>query len=257
MLLLVYTVVARAGRGWASARTLGSFAAGVALLAAFVAIERRVAHPLVRLGILRSAPLVRANLGAMAHVRRLLRLPVHRSRCTCRTCSAGRRCRPRWRSCRPACWWPSARPASGALVDRFGTARLIAVGFAAFVAGYALFLRDRRRPDVRRRTILPTMLLLGIGFALGFPSAEHPGDAGVADHEQGLASGLVNTSFQVGGAIVLGDRHRDRRQRRRAADFLDAIQPALAVVVGVSRRSGSSPRCPGSRARGRRVPATA
>src|SRR5262245_60425007 len=65
MLLLVYTVVEAPDAGWGSARTLGSFAAVGLILGAFVAIERRTAAPLVRLGILRSAPLVQANLGAM------------------------------------------------------------------------------------------------------------------------------------------------------------------------------------------------
>ena len=66
MLLLVFTVVEAPDAGWASARTLGSFVAVAVLLTAFVAIERRTARPLVRLGILRSASLVRANIGAMS-----------------------------------------------------------------------------------------------------------------------------------------------------------------------------------------------
>src|SRR5687768_17531703 len=66
MLLLVFTVVEAPDAGWASARTLGSLAGVVAMLAAFVAVERRTAQPLVRLGILRSARLVRANVGAMS-----------------------------------------------------------------------------------------------------------------------------------------------------------------------------------------------
>src|SRR5207245_4053276 len=52
--------------GWASARTLASFALVGALLAAFVTIERRSPHPLIRLGILRGPALARANLIAMA-----------------------------------------------------------------------------------------------------------------------------------------------------------------------------------------------
>jgi sugar phosphate permease len=47
------------------------------------------------------------------------------------------------------------------------------------------------------------MLLLGLGFALCFPSINAQATAGVADHEQGLASGLVNTSLQIGGAVML------------------------------------------------------
>src|SRR5439155_2779909 len=66
MLLLVFTLVEAPQAGWGSARTLGSFAGALALLAAFVVHERRTAAPLVRLGILRSASLVRANLGAMS-----------------------------------------------------------------------------------------------------------------------------------------------------------------------------------------------
>jgi len=66
MLLLVFTVVEAPDAGWASVRTLGSFAAVAALLGSFVAIELRSTSPLVRLGILRSASLVRANLGMMS-----------------------------------------------------------------------------------------------------------------------------------------------------------------------------------------------
>src|SRR5438094_1142154 len=66
MLLLVFTVVEAPTVGWSAARTLGSFIAVAAILAEFVAREQRAASPLVRLGILRSGSLVRANLGAMS-----------------------------------------------------------------------------------------------------------------------------------------------------------------------------------------------
>src|SRR5947209_19059342 len=66
MLLLVFTLVEAPIAGWASARTLLSLAAVVAIFAAFVAHEQRTATPLIRLGILRSSSLVRANLGAMS-----------------------------------------------------------------------------------------------------------------------------------------------------------------------------------------------
>src|SRR5437868_3089835 len=65
MLLLVYTLVEAPAVGWATARTLGSLVAVAALLSAFVTREKRATAPLVRLGILRSQQLVRANLGAM------------------------------------------------------------------------------------------------------------------------------------------------------------------------------------------------
>src|SRR4051794_26905959 len=64
MLVVVYAIVAAPDAGWMSAQTLGSLAAAVALTAGFVQVERHVAQPLVRLAILRSALLLRANLGS-------------------------------------------------------------------------------------------------------------------------------------------------------------------------------------------------
>ena len=64
MLILVFALVEAPEAGWASVRTLASLAGAGALLAAFGAIERRTSSPLVRLGILRSGSVVRANLGA-------------------------------------------------------------------------------------------------------------------------------------------------------------------------------------------------
>ena len=90
----------------------------------------------------------------------------------------------------------------GPLVDRLGTARLIALGALSFAAGSRCSCAARRHAGLRP-VILPTILLLGLGFALGFPTLNIQATAGVADHEQGLAAGLVQTSFQVGGAIGL------------------------------------------------------
>jgi predicted MFS family arabinose efflux permease len=123
-------------------------------------------------------------------------------------------------------------PRVGALVDRYGTQRLIALAFGAFVLGYGYFLFLSSNPTYGSQ-ILPTMLLLGIGFGLGFPSMSMQATSGVADHEQGLASGLINTSFQVGGALVLAISSAVVASAN-SGDFLDAIKPAIGVVVGVS-----------------------
>jgi predicted MFS family arabinose efflux permease len=120
-------------------------------------------------------------------------------------------------------------PRVGPLVDRFGTARLIAVGGVAFVAAYALFLRVDAVPYWF--TVLPTMLLVGIGFALCYPSMNIQATMGVADHEQGLASGLVNTSFQVGGALTLAIVSA---VASGSGDIVDVYRTAIGVVVGVA-----------------------
>jgi predicted MFS family arabinose efflux permease len=200
----------------------------LALLTLFVAIESRTPQPLVRLGILRNGPLVRANIGmavmagayiGFQFVGTLYLQTMHG-----------------WSPLETAlAFLPGGllvalgSPRIGPLVDRYGTARLIAVGMAAFVAAYALFLRLDGSPSYLG-LMVPTMLLIGVGFALCFPAQNIQATAGVSDHEQGLASGLVNTSFQLGGAIglaivtavVSGDIS------------VDAFRPAIAVVTGIA-----------------------
>ena len=82
------------------------------------------------------------------------------------------------------------------------------------------------------------MLLLGVGFGFCFPALNMQATDGVEDHEQGLASGLVQTSFQVGGAFVLAIAAPVvTAQAGRSTDpqtLLDAYRPALAVVAGLS-----------------------
>ena len=122
-------------------------------------------------------------------------------------------------------------PRLGPLVDRYGTARLIAAGGVSLVAGYVLFLRLGDNPSYVG-LMLPTMLLIGTGFALKFPSLNIQATAGVADHEQGLASGLLNTSFQVGGAVGLA-AVAAVVSSSGAAPTLDSFQSAIAVPIVV------------------------
>jgi MFS family permease len=231
MLLLVRTVVRAPDAGWSSPETIAAFAVAAGLLALFVAIEHRTSQPLVRLGILRSGTLVRANLGGMAMFGGYAAFQF--------VVTLFLQNELGWSSLHTALAFLPAgllvafgSPRVGALVDRFGTERLVATGFALFVAGYALFLRVGHSPTYMT-DIFPTILLLGAGFALTFPSLNMQATAGIADHEQGLASGLVSTSIQVGGALVLAISSAIVASGA-GSDFLDAIQPALAVVVGVS-----------------------
>ena len=143
------------------------------LLAAFVMIERRAPAPLVRLGILRSGPLVRANLGMMtlfgAYVGFQFVMTLYLQALN------------GWSPVETALAFLPAgllvaagSPRIGPLVDRFGVPRLFAVSAAASALGYALVLRLDAAPDYAL-VLLPTVLLLGIGFMLGFPIPEHPG----------------------------------------------------------------------------------
>jgi MFS family permease len=231
MLVLVRGVVEAPSNGWGSVATLGSFVLAAALMALFVTIERRTSQPLVRLGILRSGHIVRANLGAMAVAGCYFGFQF--------VTTLFLQSELGWSAIETALAFLPAgllvafgAPRMGPLATRFGTAPLITGGLLSFVVGYALFVPIDSSP-VYTIAILPTMLLLGLGFALTYPAVNMAATSGVADHEQGLASGLVSTSFQVGGAVVLAivsavvTSHAD-------GDFLDALHPSLAVVTGVA-----------------------
>jgi EmrB/QacA subfamily drug resistance transporter len=234
MLLLVFTVVEAPEVGWLAARTLVSFAVFAVLLAAFVAVELRTAHPLVRLGILRSGAQVRANLGAVLFFGSYVGFQFLVTQYFQSLVG--------WSALETAlAFLPAgalvalASTRIGPLVDRFGTARVLTAGFAVLAAGYALFLRVGIEPRFVA-VVLPTMLLIGVACALVFPSLNIQATTGVPDEEQGMAAGLLNTSVQVGGAIVLAVVTAVVTARGEGAatpeEVLDSYRPGLAVVTG-------------------------
>jgi MFS family permease len=237
LLLLVYTVVEAPSHGWASAATIASLGISVALMTAFVMIELRHDRPLVRLGILRTPGLVHANVaafamfGSYAAFQFIVTLYVQDS--------LG------WSPITMALAFLPAgsivvlmAPRIGPVMQRVGTPTTILFGMIAFAAGYAWFLRAN--PSMSYvEFMLPTMILIGLGFGLSFAALNAQATAGVAGHEQGLASGLLNTSLQIGGAVVLavvsailgisGTPVHDK--------LLPGMKTALDVVVGLSAAS--------------------
>ncbi len=201
MLLLVFTVVEAPDAGWGSLRTLGSLAIAAAIMAMFVVIERSSQAPLVRLGILRSGSLVRANLGAMALIgswfgfQFMLTLYLQQAR--------------GWTALETGlALFPAGlivatlAPRVAPFVSRFGVTRVIAAGLASITIGYALFLPIGLDSGYVL-AMLPTFILGGLGFGLAYGPLNIAATNGIAPEEQGLAGGLVNTSFQFGGALVL------------------------------------------------------
>ena len=229
MLLLVATIVEAPDAGWGSPRTLLSFSAIAALLWTFVAIEQRTAHPLVRLGILRSGALVRANLAAMAVVGSYFGfqfiLTIYLQSVL------------GWTPLETAMALLPAgvlvafgAPRMAPLIFRYGTGAAISASLVAFVLGYVLFLGVGASPSYVL-VILPTVLLAGVGFAVGFPALNIQATAGVADDEQGLASGLVNTSFQVGGAIVTAVVSAVVTSGAGALPTLSSLDNGVVVII--------------------------
>jgi EmrB/QacA subfamily drug resistance transporter len=232
MLLLVYTVVEAPEKGWMSARTIGSFALTAAILAFFVLRELRVDAPLVRLGILRSQSIVRANLAAMTlfggwvGFQFIATLYMQQLR--------------GWSPIETGlAIFPGGllvallAPRIAFLIARFGVMRLILGGLVSTAIGYSLFLPVGTNSSYW--AILPTVLLAGLGFALAFAPLNIAATSGVAPMEQGLAGGLLNTSFQFGGALFLAIttavNNANVGSGASAQALLDGFHPALVVPV--------------------------
>jgi len=233
MLLLVYTLVEAPDKGWASARTLGSFALTAVILGAFVLRELRVDAPLVRLGILRSQSLVRANLAAMTlfggwvGFQFIATLYMQQLR--------------GWSPIETGlAIFPGGllvallAPRIAFFVGRFGVMRLILAGLVSTAIAYALFLPIGVDSGYFA-AVLPTVLLAGLGFALAFAPLNIAATTGVAPMEQGLAGGLLNTSFQFGGALFLAVAtavfNANVGRGASAEALLAGFHPALAVPV--------------------------
>jgi len=202
MLLLVFTLVEAPEAGWGSGRTIGSLAGVAVVLLMFAAIERRSPAPLVRLGILRSGSLLRANVGAMSllggwfgclFVATLYMQDVRGWSATATGLAV----------CPSGLVVAVLAPRIAApLVGRFGVTPVVLAGLAATVLAYALFLPIDLDSGYAA-AMLPTFLLVGVGFALCFGPLNIAATNGIAPEEQGLAGGLLQTSMQLGPALVL------------------------------------------------------
>ncbi|GHF53323.1 MFS transporter [Streptomyces griseosporeus] len=227
VVLLVLGVERAAHTGLAG--TAGTLAAGLALLAVFVAVERRTAAPLVRLGLLRSAPLVRANLVGLLFAGGffgfqfvlVLYLQELRGWSTLRTSLA------MVVAGIDAILSPVLTPR---LVRRFGNARVILAGLLLAALAYALFLP--LGADWTYLVMLPGLILVGLAFALAYGPLTIVATEGVREEEQGLAGGLLYTSFQFGAALGLSAVTAVNVAATASpapADLLDGYRAALAV----------------------------
>lgn len=202
MLAAVYTIVTAPETGFTPV-VITTTVAAVVLLGAFFVIENKVAHPLVRLSIFKVKSIVRANLAALAIFGSYISFQTIVSLYLQNTLQ--------WEPIQMALALSPAgiivaflSPMAGKFIDRYGTKSMIIASMASFVLGYLWFiLRGGSAQPNYFADYLPSFLLLGLGFAIGFSAVMVQATEGIADDEQGLASGLVQTSGQIGGAVVL------------------------------------------------------
>ncbi len=202
LMLAVYTIVKASDYGWGSAHTIGFGAVAVALLAGFVVRELRARTPLIPLSIFRSRNLSGANVVQMLMVAGMFGMFFLGAVYLQRVLGYG-----------PLgvglAFLPVAL-AIGALSLsvtprlnlRFGPRNTLLPGLVLLAAGLTLFALAPVHAGYARDLLAP-MVLLGLGAGLSFPSLMNIAMSGVGPEQSGLASGLVNTSLQVGGALGL------------------------------------------------------
>jgi EmrB/QacA subfamily drug resistance transporter len=202
LMLGVYTILEVSNKGWGSAQTLALGAVSLALGAAFVLRQARIANPLMPLRLFRSRNVSGANalqmllvagmfamffLGAL-YMQQILGydplqvgLAFLPATLVMGTLSLG---------------------FSERLIMRFGPRNMLIPGMA--LVGTALLLFARTPVDGSYLAdLLAPMLLIGVGIGISFPSLMTVAMSGATPSDAGLASGVVNTSAQVGGAIGL------------------------------------------------------
>jgi len=228
MVLAVYALVEANSAGWSSAQTLGLLGAAVALLAAFVAIQARVDEPLMPLAIFRNAHVRAANVTMIGAGAAMLGLFFFLSLYLQQVLGysaleAGVSQLPL------AGTLVLAAGGAGPLAERVGVKPVLVAGLVLFAAGLAWFSRVSA-DGTFLADILGPSLLVGLGLAATFVSLTIESVSGVDGDRYGLASGLVNTSQQIGGALGLAILTAVADQ----ASGIGVFQDALLVAAGMA-----------------------
>ena len=203
LMLGVYTIVDPAAKqGWGASSTLLLGAGSIALLFAFLVREARAASPLMPLRIFRSRPILAANaiqilsvagmfgmffLGAL-YLRRVLGYDALRIGLAFLPVTI-------------AMGTLSIRY-SERLLMAFGARRTLLGGLTLVLAGLVVFALAPVHANYLTQ-VAPSMLLLGLGAGTAFPALRNVAMSGATQRDAGLASGLVNTTAQIGGALGL------------------------------------------------------
>jgi EmrB/QacA subfamily drug resistance transporter len=251
LMLAVYAIVNGNQQGWTSGRTLGLLAAAAALLAVFLGVEARVRSPLMPLGLFRLRNVATANVVGVLWAAAMfawffltalyLQLVLGYS-----PLQVGLAFLPANLIMAAFSLGLSAK-----LVLRFGIRTPLASGLVLAAVGLALF--GRAPVDGTFAVdVLPSMILLGFGAGMALNPVLLAAMSDVEPSESGLASGLVNTSFMMGGALGLASLASLAASRTdglraagdtsllalnggyQAAFFVGALSAGAAAVIGAA-----------------------
>src|SRR5712691_7574901 len=199
LVTLVYAITQANSYGWGSFATIGLFVGALALLAAFVAWETRTAEPLVPFSFFRLRTVVGANVAGLilgtAIFAMFLMLTLYMQQVL--HYSAMRTGVAYLAVAGTAIFWSAL---AAQLVTRVGVKPVLAAGMISLSAGLVYFTQVSVGGSYLS-DLLPGFLLVAIGLGFSFVPISIAALAGVPAAEAGLASGFINTSQQIGGAL--------------------------------------------------------
>ena len=226
--LLVYAVVTAASHGWGSATTAGLLAGAAALIAAFVVIEARSAAPLLPLSFFRNRTVTAANLAGLLlgglmfptfvflslYMQQVLGYSPIKAGLAFLVIAAG---------------IIASSGLAQHLVTRAGAKVVLAAGLLGFAAAQVLFTRLPAAGSYATH-LLPGFLIVAAALGLAFVGDLIASVTGVKPADAGLASGLINTSQKIGGAVGLAVT--TTIATARTASLLHSGHPAAAALTG-------------------------
>jgi EmrB/QacA subfamily drug resistance transporter len=238
LMIAVYAIVGVEKEGWGSAQTLGLAAVALVLLTGFVVRQARIAHPLLPLRIFRSRNVTGANLVLLGVLSGMFSVFFFGARYAGEVLGyspieIGLAFLPMTLLIGGA----STRAAQP-VAQRVGQRYTLIIGLTLIIAG-VLLLTQAPVDGSYVLNMLPSMVLLGFGAGLSFPSIMGLAMSGSTPQDSGIASGLVNTSMQVGGAIALSvlatfAAERTSSQREGGASPLEALNAGFHVAYFIA-----------------------
>jgi EmrB/QacA subfamily drug resistance transporter len=226
---LVYAITRAGQDGWLAAPTVGFFAASLALLAAFVVWERRHEEPLMRLGIFQIRTVAGANVAGFilgtALFAMFLMLTLYMQQVLG---YSAMKTGVSYLAVAGTAIFTSAIAAQ--LVTRVGVKPVLVTGMVSLTAGLVYFTQVSVGGSYLG-DLLPGFLLIAVGIGFAFVPISIAALAGIQASEAGLASGLINTSQQIGGALGIAALSTIATSRTADAVSGGATQ-ASALVTG-------------------------